>query len=288
MSKSRNEYLEILNLDSQATDQQIEERFNELFSDFQIRLTNAPTPNLKKLYQKNLQELEDAYAHLISSGKITSKETDLPSSKPVQNNNANNPIANKPQNSNIQTEPTVVAGRRAKNTNTNSSNIATTPKTGISTNIFIVTIVAALALIALTVSLYFEGKKEVEAITEESLKNQDFLKFKDFFKNGKFKVENRTQNTVTLYLTHVTFINNQNQLQEYKFLGTDGNPRPVSKKLEPGKNISLNQYEGPVKWDGSVLSYSMLVFKENSGVPSAVYSGIWLHEWPENKLVISN
>lgn len=52
MSKSRIEYLEILNLDESATINEIEARFNELYSDFQIRLTNAPTPNLKKLYQK--------------------------------------------------------------------------------------------------------------------------------------------------------------------------------------------------------------------------------------------
>ncbi len=291
MSKSRIEYLEILNLDESATINEIEARFNELYSDFQIRLTNAPTPNLKKLYQKNLQELEETYA-LLTNQKVTSQpKTDLPSSKPVQNfQNGPSESSNKSDVSDNkrQSNPQVIAGRGARTPIPNNNNDKVLKSSGISFNIFVITVVVAVAGIALLTTLYFDGKNEVVEMQKEAAKDQDFLKFKDIFKNGKFKVENRTNQTVTVLITHITFFDNQGQLKEYKFLGTDGNPKSVQVVIEPGKNVSINQYDGPVKWDGSVVSYAMLVYGNgNSSQPSAVYSGIWLHEWPENKLVIT-
>jgi hypothetical protein len=286
MSKSRLDYLEVLNLDENATSEMIETRFNELFSDFQIRLTNAPTANLKKLYQKNLQELESAYAGLtegIDKNNSRTTRSDLPSSKPIQStnyHNQNNPpnLGNTPP---IRTDSTVVAGRSAK-----AQNKEAAPATGISLTAFIVTIVVALACIALLTTLYIEGKSEVASVHKEAEKNAEFLRLRNIIKNGKFKVENRTEEIVTLYITHVTFFNNQGVLEEFKFLGGDNNPKPVSVILNPGKTVSINQYDGPIKWDGSVVSYAMLIYKGSS--LSSVYSGIWLHEWPENKLVISN
>ena len=47
--------LAVLTLEPGVSAETIEKRFNELYSDMQIRLTNAPTPNLKKLYQKKLR-----------------------------------------------------------------------------------------------------------------------------------------------------------------------------------------------------------------------------------------
>lgn len=291
MSKSRIEYLEIFNLDESATTEEIQTRFNELYSDFQIRLTNAPTPNLKKLYQKNLQELEETYA-LLTNQKVTGQtKTDLPSSKPVQNsqtgsNESNNKriVGENTPNSN----PQVIAGRNAKIPSPSINNNKGLKSSGISFNLFVITVVVAVAGIALLTSLYIDGKNEVTEMQKEAEKNQEFLRFKDMFKNGKFKVENRTNQTVTVLITHITFFDNQGQLKEYKFLGTEGNPKSVQVVIEPGKNVSINQYDGPVKWDGSVVSYAMLVYGNgNSSQPSAVYSGIWLHEWPENKLVIT-
>jgi hypothetical protein len=293
MSKSRIEYLEILSLDESATTEEIKARFNELYSDFQIRLTNAPTPNLKKLYQKNLQELEETFA-ILTNQKVTGQpKTDLPSSKPTQNAQAGPSEPSNKRNGGENTHPSnpqVIAGRGARTTapaamnNNDKSSISS----GISFNIFVITVVVAVAGIALLATLYFDGKNEVVEMQKEAAKNQDFLKFKDIFKNGKFKVENRTDQTITVLITHITFFDNQGQLKEFKFLGTNGNPKSVQVVIEPGKNVSINQYDGPVKWDGSVVSYAMLVYANgNSSTPSAVYSGIWLHEWPENKLVIT-
>lgn len=40
--------------------EEVRKRYQKMYNDFQIRLTNAPTPSLKKMYQKNLQDLRAA------------------------------------------------------------------------------------------------------------------------------------------------------------------------------------------------------------------------------------
>jgi hypothetical protein len=46
---------------------EIRKKYQKIYNDFQIRLTNAPTPSLKRMYQKNLQDLKVA-AELLSPG----------------------------------------------------------------------------------------------------------------------------------------------------------------------------------------------------------------------------
>lgn len=60
----------------------VRRRYEELHSDYRIRLANAPTSTLKRLYQKNLAELREAFEAL---GGIQQSEQflDLPSSEPV-------------------------------------------------------------------------------------------------------------------------------------------------------------------------------------------------------------
>lgn len=48
---------------------EVRKRYQKLYNDFQIRLTNAPTPALKKMYQRNMQDLRVA-CEVISPGAI--------------------------------------------------------------------------------------------------------------------------------------------------------------------------------------------------------------------------
>src|SRR5688572_15404883 len=66
-SMTRKDALELLGLSADATAEEIGRQYAHHFSDYQIRLTNAPTPALKRLYQKNLAELEEAYALLAAT-----------------------------------------------------------------------------------------------------------------------------------------------------------------------------------------------------------------------------
>ncbi|MEE8146090.1 MAG: hypothetical protein V3T24_00680, partial [Longimicrobiales bacterium] len=65
-----------------ARPDQIRARFQELHSEYQVRLTNAPTPNLKKLYQQKLQELDEAAA-LLGGEAGGDDHQDLPAAEPV-------------------------------------------------------------------------------------------------------------------------------------------------------------------------------------------------------------
>jgi len=51
---------ELLGVDPDAPRHEIRKRYQTMHNDFQIRITNAPTAALKRMYQKNLQELKTA------------------------------------------------------------------------------------------------------------------------------------------------------------------------------------------------------------------------------------
>src|SRR5438552_4181167 len=79
---TKEEALQLLALPDNPTDEDTKKKYNELYNEYQIRLTNAPTPNLKKLYQKNLQELNEALNFLLL-GETSGILKELPSSAPV-------------------------------------------------------------------------------------------------------------------------------------------------------------------------------------------------------------
>jgi predicted component of type VI protein secretion system len=54
------EAAEILGLWPGSPAEEVRRRYQKLYNDFQVRLTNAPTPSLKKMYQKSIQDLRTA------------------------------------------------------------------------------------------------------------------------------------------------------------------------------------------------------------------------------------
>jgi hypothetical protein len=54
------EAAEILGLWPGSPPEEVRKRYQKMYNDFQIRLTNAPTPSLKKMYQKNILDLRAA------------------------------------------------------------------------------------------------------------------------------------------------------------------------------------------------------------------------------------
>jgi predicted component of type VI protein secretion system len=63
------EAAEMLGLWPGSPPEEVRKRYQKMYNDFQIRLTNAPTPSLKKMYQKNLQDLRAA-AETLAPGVI--------------------------------------------------------------------------------------------------------------------------------------------------------------------------------------------------------------------------
>ena len=71
----------LLNLDADYSDADVVRRFQELYNEYQIRVANAPTPTLKKTYQKNLEDLLAASTLLAPDA---TRLLNLPGSEPVQ------------------------------------------------------------------------------------------------------------------------------------------------------------------------------------------------------------
>lgn len=55
---------EMLGVDPGATPADVRRQYQKLHNDLQIRITNTPSPSLKRMYQKNLQELKMACERL--------------------------------------------------------------------------------------------------------------------------------------------------------------------------------------------------------------------------------
>ncbi len=75
--------LALLELPAGASREQIQKRYQELYSDFQVRLTNAPTADLKKKYTQKLAELRDAFELLVPPAS-PSVIGHLPAAEPIE------------------------------------------------------------------------------------------------------------------------------------------------------------------------------------------------------------
>ena len=72
----------LLDLPEMASVDAVRRRYQELYSEYQVRLTNAPTASLRSIYQKNLRELQEASSVLLAGAPLDSSE-DLPSAEPL-------------------------------------------------------------------------------------------------------------------------------------------------------------------------------------------------------------
>lgn len=78
---NRTDAAAILNLDPSASAEEARRAYQELFTEHQVRLTNAPTPALRSLYQARLLELDEAKdAFLVPSAGDA--DSDLPTDQP--------------------------------------------------------------------------------------------------------------------------------------------------------------------------------------------------------------
>lgn len=78
---NRTEAAAILNVDPNASVEESRRAYQELFTEHQVRLTNAPTPALRSLYQSRLLELEEARDALLSPS-LGDTNSDLPTDQP--------------------------------------------------------------------------------------------------------------------------------------------------------------------------------------------------------------
>lgn len=78
---NRTDAATILGIDASASAEEAKRAYQELFTEHQVRLTNAPTPALRSLYQARLLELDEARDAFLTQS-LSDADSDLPTDQP--------------------------------------------------------------------------------------------------------------------------------------------------------------------------------------------------------------
>lgn len=237
ISMTKQDALHLLNLTEGAGNEEILSRYNEMYSDYQMRLTNAPTPNLRKLYQNNLRELEEA-RDLLVSGAV-GMQSDLPSKDPVLAANVSGYMGAQPTDKHEGT----IENRKGKVTEKKQE-----PRKG-GSPIWIVLSIILLAAAALLASLWWDEKNSAAArLIELEAVNEELSKYANI-SNGKIRVENAGSRSISITALSVVYFDDEHRLVKFEDY--------VGKDIRPGGSMSFEKINGDdVVWDGSAVFYS--------------------------------
>jgi len=266
---TKEEAAAILGILPTSTIDEVRRRYQELHSDYQIRLTNAPTPTLRKAYQKNLQELREA-SEVLHPGLELTTASDLPTSQPVTTGSA-------------------TASKKTTDTRTTQQPrpLDKVREPGLPRSAFVGFLLAA--TFAAVASLFFlkwtklvELQQALGGSVDDQIQNLDRLKADkvesgnlrqslNLLQNGRFAVCNQTSDKVTIDSLTVTY-RDQNRYRTFNTAFHDY----ATWEVPAGARLKLALRRGEdVVWDGSVLSYSMnLTYKGNDYLVAGAWNEV--------------
>jgi hypothetical protein len=261
------EAAELLGVSDTASIADVRRRYESLLTDFQIRLTNAPTPALKKTYQQKLREVGDAADTLFPGFSVGTPGGDLPSPEPVIDAHQGR----------FASSTTVVHPTRQATTRDTREPI-TSPGLPRSTIVVgAITVVCAAALTFVTLRwtqvsrdvgrLHSEREKIVAAAAalRARVDADDRLLYAD-----RLRVRNLSRNEVTVTAAAFIYRDMNGELK----LAHSGNYGYPTWQIRPGATVQLDaEMARGREWDGPILFYSLLM--DYPGVEPFVKSGIW-------------
>lgn len=238
---TRGEAAALLGVSEDAAEAQVHARYQELYSDFQLRLTHAPSPALKKMYQKNLQEVEEARGVLLPHA--ASSHFDLP--------------ARTPQQPNVGVGETELRKEPHEPEREHPVEPEGLPKIAIAA---LVAAVAFAAIASLMGVLWWQGREE-RAQARQLLESaagslQSAASAASVWKSAPLAVCNRSRQALTIL--SVAAINRD----------PGGNTRTMYSgafdyptwEVPPGERVTLSILRGgPNDWDGSAAIYALLI-----------------------------
>jgi len=261
---TKTEAAEFLSLSETATADDVRSRFQELYSDYHIRLTNAPTATLKRVYQRNLEELRLA-CETFFPGMVFATPQDLPAAEPVHG------------------IPDIPVQRSSQSTQSASTDLGPSKIDRIESsrhfNIAIVgaSIIGAIAI--LFAVLWFRATQERKALDTFLVADPDeqmaylnqhpklapqLLRTLSVLMNGKFAVCNDSSMPLDVDWVVASYRGDDGVLHTFNsknYLTMDSNGEPVWVKwhiIGNGGRQSLNLTKGSeLVWDGSVVSYAI-------------------------------
>lgn len=277
---TKSEASALLGVAEEATLADVRRRYQALHNDYQIRLTNAPTPALKKTYQQKLQELSDASDVLFPGFAAGETGGDLPSAEPV----IVEPAARR---------PSVPPRPPSRGFNAEAPVPAPPP---VSTGLPRSTLLAGIAAVVLAALLSFVGlrwvqdgsriaglesehEKAVAAATSVAAKLEGVTRL---LHNDRLRVRNLSSRP--LRIAAAAFIY-QEPSGAFK-LAHSGNFDYPTWDVRPNAIVSLDPEMARGRlWDGPVIYYSLLV--EYPGVEPFLKAGIWAEDIDRLDKVVS-
>jgi hypothetical protein len=270
-----NEAYELLNLESDASGDEIRSAYTRLFSDYQIGLNNAPTAQLKTFYQNKLKRLEEAYK-LLSGNEVDLNYVEYPSDAPVLQQNT--PF--NAQNDFIPQTSSKLA--LSKNTELkpekNSANW--------------LPILGFVAVLCISVAVFFfilysNKSTELSKIMNEYKQNKEIVS--KIPKNGKLKIVNKLEEDVVIAYVSAVYFDKDMALKSFE--SSNVNPRPSFINLLPAnKTLEFEYAVGQnMVWDGSVVHYSIVAILKSKQFPKnyKYYSGMWSASQNEGKIILA-
>jgi hypothetical protein len=249
---------QLLGLNANASADEVTRKYQELYTDYQIRLTNAPTPNLKKTYQKNLQELEEACRTLAPGIRVDSAE-DLPTASPILN-----VMTPAPPRARVETALPGDAKAAAASQEQPSSKLLLPS--------LILSAVLAAAAVFLGLQWYSSQTQEQalqQALEVERGKLARLARYEALLKNGRLSVCNHSPGPISINALGVVYLDSAGALQVFNSAFYDYK----TWSLRPGGRERLELVRGAgTVWDGSVIAYTMIL---GYGGREIFFSGLW-------------
>ncbi len=250
---TKSEALTLLGLSESASLDEIKHKFSEVQNDYQMRLTNAPTPNLKKLYQKNLQELEGAKLVLMKGD--SSENEALPSSEPsFQTQSFNTKLTTRSSSNTASSfdQPKVDKTKKNKIPEKKGSNVGTL--------IFAALFIISLGVAILVFILKGEEEKKSNTLKEKLMINNVKLQqevdsllavsvqYEKNFLQGKIKIKNTGTKPIKITWIIANYVDTNGEVQKYEGY--------LDKVIKGGGTASLTVVNATqTVWDGSVITF---------------------------------
>lgn len=248
----------VLGINETLTNTEIRKVYSESYSEFQIRLTNAPTPALRKLYTKNLDKLVQAFETLCPE-QSPSLDSELPTDTPSYDSE-----------NLVKSNPKSAMPKPSKSKK----------KSGL-LNIILMVITAV--SIAGAVYMILATSKLKTELKEQATFNVDLQKEIDLTKpitsklvNGKFRIKNAGTDTYYLIWCSAIFLDSEGNFRYFN--SEDHKDSFIQEKFGPGKVLTLELAKGnETIWDGSVIFYSIELFRRNEKGQQEFYhfTGNW-------------
>lgn len=259
----------LLGVSEEAPVAEVRRRYESLHNDYQIRLTNAPTPALKKTYQQKLQELGEAGETLHPGLMTATVGGDLPSTEPMIVE-ASAPRASSAH----KVDPANRSGARGRQA-TRVTEPSGLPRSTVAVGIAAVILAAALSFIGLRWWQVDEQLRKAVAERETLAKSESDLKHRAdamdrLMYADRLRVRNLSKNVVRISAAAFVYRDASGAVK----LAHSGNYDYPSWDIRPGGITTLDPEMARGRlWDGAVLYYALLV--EYPGVEPFLKAGVW-------------